>query len=344
MPAVARALLARRARAGSSVSGSRCASSRCSRRRARRRSRSRAPRASSRRRPSGCRRRSRGRSAAPCRARRCSIRDSRLPRGDVDRARDVPLVPLVGLADVDEERRLGAGEELARARGVHLVDLGSHLGEQFAVGRHDFPEYSGTGSRLCLRRYPRGADERADEGRRRGRARRGGRGGRRSWAARSSSRAAARRHAAPAVTAPRPGSPPLAARPRRPRQTPRRGRSPGGDALPTRQAAPRRGASSRATTRSTAQIGAAFAAWPGGGLDTLKRSSPRIRRARPRSCTSAGRTTGPGRQRRRRDRVAAGAEGRARLAVRGLGRRRAPPLVRAAGCRTSSRLCSRRPP
>src|SRR5664279_4899427 len=65
--------------------------------------------------------------------------------GEMDRAGNVALVPLVRLADVDEERRLGRVEKLAGARGVHLVDLGLDLGEQVAVARHDFPEYSGTG-------------------------------------------------------------------------------------------------------------------------------------------------------------------------------------------------------
>ena len=52
------------------------------------------------------------------------------------RAGDLPLVPLVELADVDEERRIVGGEELARASRVDLVDLGAQLGEQFAVRRH----------------------------------------------------------------------------------------------------------------------------------------------------------------------------------------------------------------
>jgi len=59
---------------------------------------------------------------------------------------DVPVVSLVRLAHVDEERRLRSVEELAGARGVHFVDLGPHLGKQVAVARHDFQEYSGAGS------------------------------------------------------------------------------------------------------------------------------------------------------------------------------------------------------
>jgi hypothetical protein len=57
----------------------------------------------------------------------------------VDGAGNVALAPLVVLADVDEERRLGAVEERARIGGVHLVDLTFHLLEQFAIARHDFP-------------------------------------------------------------------------------------------------------------------------------------------------------------------------------------------------------------
>jgi hypothetical protein len=56
----------------------------------------------------------------------------------VDGARDVPLVPLVLLADVDEERSV----ELARANDVDLVDLGAELGQKVAVAGHDYPEYS----------------------------------------------------------------------------------------------------------------------------------------------------------------------------------------------------------
>ena len=62
---------------------------------------------------------------------------------DVHGAGNLALVPLVLLADVEEERRLGRVEELVGARGVHLLDLGSHLLEQLAVVRHDFPKYSG---------------------------------------------------------------------------------------------------------------------------------------------------------------------------------------------------------
>ena len=57
------------------------ASTRRSRRRGRGRSCSRAPRASSRRTPSGCRLRNRARPACPVAGTVCSIRDSRLPRG-----------------------------------------------------------------------------------------------------------------------------------------------------------------------------------------------------------------------------------------------------------------------
>ena len=64
----------------------------------------------------------------------------------VHRARDVTLVPLLVLAHVDEERRVVALVELARGRGVDLVDLGLHLVEYFAVGSHCYWKYSVAGA------------------------------------------------------------------------------------------------------------------------------------------------------------------------------------------------------
>ena len=61
-------------------------------------------------------------------------------------AGDVTLLPLVRLADVDEEReaRTTAG---ARARGGgDLLDLLLDLREQLSVARHYFPNYSVPGS------------------------------------------------------------------------------------------------------------------------------------------------------------------------------------------------------
>ena len=56
----------------------------------------------------------------------------------MDRAGDVPLVPLVLLADVEEQRRV-VGLEQARAPvGVDLLDLGLDLVQQLAVGGHWF--------------------------------------------------------------------------------------------------------------------------------------------------------------------------------------------------------------
>ena len=52
----------------------------------------------------------------------------------VDRAGDVPFVPLVRLADVDEQRPVGRVEALARLDGRDLVDLAPDLGQQLAVG------------------------------------------------------------------------------------------------------------------------------------------------------------------------------------------------------------------
>ena len=60
----------------------------------------------------------------------------------MERAGQVPLVPLVLLADVDEERAVAVVEEAVHVRRRDLVDLGSHLREQLPVGRHYFQEYS----------------------------------------------------------------------------------------------------------------------------------------------------------------------------------------------------------
>ncbi len=64
----------------------------------------------------------------------------------VDRAGDVPLVPLVRLADVDEERPVRRLEALVRLDGGDLVDLALDLCQQLAVRRHYFRNYS-VGSR-----------------------------------------------------------------------------------------------------------------------------------------------------------------------------------------------------
>ena len=66
--------------------------------------------------------------------------DARLeePARDVHRARDASFDPFVLLADVHEQRPLVGGEELVGACGVHLLDLGAHLLQQLAIGRHDF--------------------------------------------------------------------------------------------------------------------------------------------------------------------------------------------------------------
>ena len=60
----------------------------------------------------------------------------------VDRTRDVPLVPLVGLADVHEERPVQRLEALLRLDGGDLVDLALDLRQQLAIRRHYFPNYS----------------------------------------------------------------------------------------------------------------------------------------------------------------------------------------------------------
>src|SRR5207247_1365989 len=60
------------------------------------------------------------------------------PARDVDRAGDVPLVPLVVAADVDPRRAV----ELLRLAGVDLLDLCLRLLEKFPVGRHCFKKNS----------------------------------------------------------------------------------------------------------------------------------------------------------------------------------------------------------
>jgi len=89
------------------------------------------------------------------------MRDSRFPRGTWIAAGIVALAPLVRLADVDEERRLGGIEELAGAHGVHLLDLGLDLLQQLAVARHDFQNIAvNSGARLTRdgRAYTRARD------------------------------------------------------------------------------------------------------------------------------------------------------------------------------------------
>ena len=194
----------------------------------------------------------------------------------MDGAGDVALVPLVRLADVDEERRLGPSSSSRRARRVDLVDLGLDLRQQLSVARHDYPEYSGT-------RWPaRGAGF-------------AGRYPRRRMSARTrvlliAGLAAAiavgrdRRRHAPAVAAARVEAPPAGA----PSTKPRAGAPPllldlgvrddaEAQALAPRvRALPRRppeqaGRIFARYDSLPAQIGAAFAAWPDGGLDALKR-------------------------------------------------------------------------
>ena len=119
-------------------------------------------------------------------------------------AGDLPLVPLVLLADVDEERRVGRLEQLAGARGVDLVDLGAHLLQELAVTRHDFPKYSGA---------ERGLGWRFDDPARACPHDRRGRRGASRWPEPSASRSLQTRGesttAPGAVTKPRKGRPPL---------------------------------------------------------------------------------------------------------------------------------------
>ncbi len=68
--------------------------------------------------------------------------DTRLeiPARNVDGAGEVAFLPLVGFADIDPD---GAFERLGGA-GVDLVDLGLGVLEQLAVGRHNYPNGSGS--------------------------------------------------------------------------------------------------------------------------------------------------------------------------------------------------------
>ncbi len=61
---------------------------------------------------------------------------------DVRGAGEVPLLPLVPLAHVEQQRPPAGGEERGGLGGRDLGDLGLDLAEELAVGRHYFPEYS----------------------------------------------------------------------------------------------------------------------------------------------------------------------------------------------------------
>ena len=73
---------------------------------------------------------------------RCDALDARLeiPARNMDCAGEVAFLPLVGFADIDPD---GAFERLGGA-GVDLVDLGLGLLEQFALGRHNYSNGSGS--------------------------------------------------------------------------------------------------------------------------------------------------------------------------------------------------------
>ena len=226
---------------------------------------------------------------------------------DVVGAGDVTVVPLVGLADVDEERRLGTVEKLAGPRSVHLVDLALDLGQQLAIARHDFQEYSGHGIGLRLgvpRRYPRAQMS--------ARARVLTIAGLASVVvvaaivgatllqSRSSSSGPA---STGAVTKPRPGAPPLILD-LGVRDDPEARALAQASALYCEGPADGgRSRSSPATSSLPARIGAAFAAWPDGGLDdaeAARRVAPaqRARGAAPRLRVPTGRAETPTRCRR----------------------------------------------
>ena len=60
---------------------------------------------------------------------------------NMDGAGDVALVPLVLLADVDDDRLAGL-DPVTGLRGVDLRDLGSHLLQQLSVVGHRYRKYS----------------------------------------------------------------------------------------------------------------------------------------------------------------------------------------------------------
>ncbi len=60
-------------------------------------------------------------------------------------AREVALLPLVLLADVEQERAIRLVESFANLRRGDLGDLLLDLCQQLSVGSHYFPEYSDAG-------------------------------------------------------------------------------------------------------------------------------------------------------------------------------------------------------
>jgi hypothetical protein len=62
--------------------------------------------------------------------------------GNVERARDDPLIPLVLLADVEEERRVVRVEQARAVAGLDLVDLALDLAQELPIGRHCFTKDS----------------------------------------------------------------------------------------------------------------------------------------------------------------------------------------------------------
>ena len=63
---------------------------------------------------------------------------------DVDGAGDMPLLPLVEFAYVEQDRRIVALEQTGRRSRVHFVDLGLDLLQEVAVAGHWFQKYSFT--------------------------------------------------------------------------------------------------------------------------------------------------------------------------------------------------------
>ncbi len=61
-------------------------------------------------------------------------------------AREMALLPLVLLADVEEKRPAGLVQAFANLRRGDLVDLVLDLCEKLSVGSHYFPEYSDAGT------------------------------------------------------------------------------------------------------------------------------------------------------------------------------------------------------
>ena len=250
----------------------------------------------------------------------------------MESAGDDPLVPLVLLAHVEEQRRIIGLEQARALGGVDLLDLALGLVQELPVGRHCFrkdSEYAaglwkgrGLRSTPMRRRYlitaavalaAAGIDRRAD----------------------------ARDEDDPAEAAQAGGTAAAGARLRR---ADRRGSgrlAPRGRSLRRRQGATRRRRSSARYRSLEAEVGSSLADWPHGFGDLAVAGARRPRAARSFNSRTDSRSTGAatGRAPKRRG---ARRGGRSRTRPTRCGRRTCSTRTSRAGCRTSSRASSRR--